>query len=65
MPEYLRTGGYLRHVQPMALRDGITEWARTFFQEEDRIIKYPFLKRRTISTASWLLSFRDTPSFTV
>ena len=36
----------------MALRDGITEWARTFFQEEDRVIKYPFLKRRTRSTAT-------------
>ena len=41
MPGHLRTGGYLRHVQPMVLRDGITEWARTFFQEEDRVIKYP------------------------
>ena len=65
MPGYLRTGGYLRHVQPMALRDGITEWARTFFQEEDRVIKYPFLKRRTRSTASWRLSLRDTPAYTV
>ena len=27
MPGYLRTGGYLRHVQPISLRDGITEWA--------------------------------------
>ena len=65
MPGYLRTGGYLRHVQPMALRDGITEWARTFFQEEDRVIKYPFLKRRTKSTASLRLSLRDTPAYTL
>ena len=65
MPGHLRTGGYLRHVQPMALRDGITEWARTFFQEEDRVFKYPFLKRRTRSTASWRLSLRDTPAYTV
>ena len=52
MPGHLRTGGYLRHVQPIALRDGITEWARTLFQEEDRVFKYPFLKRRARSTAS-------------
>ena len=51
--------------QPMALRDGITEWAYTFFQEEDSVIKYPFLKRRTKSTASWRLSLRDTPGSTV
>ena len=31
MPGHLRTGGYLRHVQPIALKDGITEWAFTFF----------------------------------
>ena len=36
----------------MALRDGIAEWARTFFQEEDRVFKSPFLKRRTRSTAT-------------
>ena len=62
MPGYLRTGGYLRHVQPMALRDGITEWARTFFQEEDRIIKYPFLKRRTRSTSSLRPPLSGTPA---
>ena len=49
----------------MALRDGIAEWARTFFQEEDRVFKYPFLKRRTRSTSSWRLSLRDTPPYTL
>ena len=58
MPGHLRTGGYLRHVQPIALRDGITEWAHTFFQEEDSVIKYLFLKRRTRSTSSLRPSLR-------
>ena len=65
MPGHLRTGGYLRHVQPIALRDGITEWAHTFFQEEDSVIKYLFLKRRARSTVSLLLSSRDTPAYAV
>ena len=65
MPGHLRTGGYLRHVQPIALRDGITEWAHTFFQEEDSVFKYLFLKRRARSTVSLLLSSRDTPAYAV